>query len=654
VVPELRPLLGDPLSLQQHRVEVRACAESAGLHSVAGLGNEQQAIADHCSLPQGGYRSVWEDLATPAAGTGSPAQFIYSNQRLHLALLELWLAALPLLLQQQLPPPPPQQEQASLQQQAPATTGAPSTASAATAAAANLAAMQQAWPQQEQQRLQRLIDWQRQMDADLQQHCVLPPTPPAAADIAGGQQGQQQQDECSEEEDGQEQQQKQASLVKRPRPPPRDRSQPPPQQQQQQQGQQQEAAPVQQGFSAPPLPQDCSLLLPSLPSVFLEALLVAAPDGCLCAMYAPLIDARKLQLPPQGAEAGSEAREAEGRPGADGAAPAGSSQGGAAAAAASPLQASASAAAAAVLAALRSTPQHAVHQGSNGDSNQPQSSGSPHAAPSPARGRKDSKSGASNPQRTPTAAAAGCSGSAGARGNRAKGGRRSGAAGTASGGKASGSKRVRQEGGSGSAGGTEEQQQQAPQRQRLSVEHWVRQPATFFDVPPDAARLAVRADPREWVADADDEIQGVSWVDGQGHRACVCLLVGAFSRLARVASAIAPGTLTPLTHAHSLHSCARVCMHTQLPTGLRGSHLPAWAASHIAFTDAGLGGAARRAMPGLSLGVGILSGPLTSALQHPEDGGFASYNLHLWGSHKVSGGGVTSLGEHHRCCSALP
>lgn len=63
---------------------------------------------------------------------------------------------------------------------------------------------------------------------------------------------------------------------------------------------------------------------------------------------------------------------------------------------------------------------------------------------------------------------------------------------------------------------------------------------------------------------------------------------------------------------------------------------PACAGSLLTATDAGLAGKARRAMPGLSSTVGILSSALTSALLHPEDSGFASFNVNLCGSGKVS------------------
>jgi hypothetical protein len=65
------------------------------------------------------------------------------------------------------------------------------------------------------------------------------------------------------------------------------------------------------------------------------------------------------------------------------------------------------------------------------------------------------------------------------------------------------------------------------------------------------------------------------------------------------------------------------------------STLPAWCSSFLAITDGGLGGRAKRAMTGLSVGVGILSGILASALMHAEDAGFASYNIMLWGYPKV-------------------
>ena len=68
------------------------------------------------------------------------------------------------------------------------------------------------------------------------------------------------------------------------------------------------------------------------------------------------------------------------------------------------------------------------------------------------------------------------------------------------------------------------------------------------------------------------------------------------------------------------------------------SALPAWCSSYLSLTDGGLGGRAKRAMTGLSVGVGILSGVLASALMHAEDAGFASYNIMLWGYPKVGRG----------------
>jgi hypothetical protein len=62
---------------------------------------------------------------------------------------------------------------------------------------------------------------------------------------------------------------------------------------------------------------------------------------------------------------------------------------------------------------------------------------------------------------------------------------------------------------------------------------------------------------------------------------------------------------------------------------------PACAGSLLTATDGGLAGKVRRAMPGLSSTVGILSSVGTSALLHPEDAAFASYNINLCGQDKV-------------------
>jgi len=57
----------------------------------------------------------------------------------------------------------------------------------------------------------------------------------------------------------------------------------------------------------------------------------------------------------------------------------------------------------------------------------------------------------------------------------------------------------------------------------------------------------------------------------------------------------------------------------------------------LSLTDHALAGVAKRAMPGLSLPVGILSSAATSALMHPEDAGLASFNINLCGNDKVGG-----------------
>jgi hypothetical protein len=62
---------------------------------------------------------------------------------------------------------------------------------------------------------------------------------------------------------------------------------------------------------------------------------------------------------------------------------------------------------------------------------------------------------------------------------------------------------------------------------------------------------------------------------------------------------------------------------------------PACAGSLLTFTDAGLAGKAQRVMAGLSSTTAILSSAATSALLHPEDCGFASYNINLCGQEKV-------------------
>lgn len=61
-----RPLLGHPISCQRH-------------HTRAGLVSE------------------WNDLYPSSPATGSPQQFLWAAQRLHVALLALWHALLPLL-----------------------------------------------------------------------------------------------------------------------------------------------------------------------------------------------------------------------------------------------------------------------------------------------------------------------------------------------------------------------------------------------------------------------------------------------------------------------------------------------------------------------------------------------------------------------------
>lgn len=86
-------------------------------------------------------------------------------------------------------------------------------------------------------------------------------------------------------------------------------------------------------------------------------------------------------------------------------------------------------------------------------------------------------------------------------------------------------------------------------------------------------------------------------------------------------------------------TCTVCCIPTAPSCWLQvpgGSQLgPGCVCSTLALTDHGLEGLAKKAMLGLSVSVGILSTAATSALAHPEDAGFAGFNINLCGTDKV-------------------